>query len=154
MQPLPDNLQINLSNFTCCYKDGQNRVIPCLRVKISGVPKLSDIATLMRNLREITDQIPEAYVAITDLCELEVNKFFRAFILFGMEKSYKTFLAVKNQAAISFVVLGKLQRGSRLITDSLEKINKGVASKDYNYRYFFLEDESSINELIIKYFPF
>lgn len=154
MQSLPENLQVTLSNYTCQKPGNENRVIPCLRVVIAGTPSVTDVNNLMKNLREITDNISEKYIAITDLTNLQVSKFFRSFIMFGMEKAYKSFLSVKNQAAISFVILGPEQRGSRQVTDSLLKINSGVSSKDYNYRYFFLEYEKKVQELVKQYFEF
>ncbi len=149
MEELPKGISVSLQDYEFdSHKKGRS-TIPLLRVTISGVPTIGGLVALMKQVRLMTSTIRGEYIAITDLSNIEVNKIFESFILFGMEKSYKIFLSVKNQAKISFVVLGKKQN-NRLISDTLQRINSDIVKEDYSYKYYFLEDESKIGELVEK----
>lgn len=149
MDQLPKGISVSLQDYEFDSHQKGRSTIPLLRVTIAGVPTIGGLVALMKQLRLITRTIKGEYIAITDLSMLEVNKVFESFILFGMEKSYKIFLSVKNQAKISFVVLGKKQN-NRLISDTLQRINRDIVKEDYSYKYYFLEDESKIGELVEK----
>jgi hypothetical protein len=155
MHLLPDNLQLKLSDvlFYPPKSKKNPRSIVQLEIIIEKVPSIIGIKKLMDNIREVIAQLPSSkYIAITDLSHLSVNKFFRNFILSGMEKSYKSFISVPKQAAISFVVLGGDAKESRLLVSSLERINTDIAHQDYQYNYYFIENRDKIDSILSKHY--
>lgn len=149
MEHLPKGVTVSMQDFSYdSHKKGRSTVL-MLRVTISGMPTIGEIAALMKQIRLVTSNIKGDYISVTDLTKLEVNKIFESFILFGMEKSYKIFLSVKNQAIMSFVILGK-KDNNRFMSDTLKRINNDKVKENYAYQYFFLEDESRVSELVEK----
>lgn len=138
--------------YTVTLPTGKHHEIPMLRVTIAGTPSIGDISRLMAEIRNLTSSINENYIALTDLTKLKVNDFFRRIILYGMEKTYKSFLSVKNQAKISFVILGATQERNEAVVSTLTRINDEISGLDYQYSYFFLSDEKKVAQIVLKYF--
>jgi hypothetical protein len=78
----------------------------------------------MKEIKQLTDRLEHPYISVTNMQKLEVKPLLRSIILYGMEKTYKSFLSVKNKASLSFVVLPKDPKVSNVVIDSLENINR------------------------------
>lgn len=136
--------EVSIESLSILDNSGEkNNNVPILRVVISGAPSLGGILEGMKRIRESIEQMPQEYVAITDISQLEISKFVRSVILFGMEASYKGLLAVKHQALLSLVIIDKRADGAQSMVDMLQRINaKQLDGKDnYAFRYEFVSNE-------------
>lgn len=117
-----------------------------MNVIISAEPNLKDVFGLMATINKLADKIQGDYISVTDLSKLSVNSFLKSLIIYGMEHTYKSFLAVRHKAIISFVLLGEDEKSNQKIVNSLKSINDYDKQK-YAYRYFFIKDINQVKSI-------
>jgi hypothetical protein len=139
------NEHINIKTTELSLSNGN---ITQLTVLISGSPSIREIMSLMKRINEETDKIKQRYISVTDLSKLDVGNLFRSIIIYGMEKTYKSFLAVKNRAIISFVIINDQEKTGRSMMDSLKEINN--SNDDYAYKYLFINNIDQVKPIVEK----
>jgi len=117
-----------------------------MNVIISSQPSLKDVLGLMDKINKIADKIKGDYISVTDLSNLSTNSFLGSLIIYGMEHTYKSFLAVRHKALISFVILGNDLKSNQKIVNSLKTIDS-IDKEKYTYRYFFIKDISQVKSI-------
>lgn len=120
-----------------------------MEVEIHGTPSLPEIIHLMGDIKAIIKVTKGDYISVTDLTKLSINKFLGKIILSGMESAYKLALGVGRPSVISFVILGNGQEYAGVLSNTLQNINtqKIDTTKDYKYRYYFVEKREQIRAI-------
>lgn len=134
-------VQVSLSEIKIKDKD-----LFLMNVIISSQPSLKDVLGLMDKINKIADEIKGDYISVTDLSNLSTNSFLGSLIIYGMEHTYKSFLAVRHKALISFVLLGNDLKSNQKIVNSLKTIDNTDKDK-YTYRYFFIKDINQVKTI-------
>lgn len=144
------NTSVVLDQLEFVSRDGENQSVSSCNVRISGIPGIGEIRKLMNEIDEITKNLKEDYVAITDLRGLKIAKFLQMIILYGMEKTYKSILSVSNPAKLSFVIIPHEQKESKLLQKSLEEINENESDEDYKYEYIFTSSPEEAKDMVAR----
>jgi hypothetical protein len=122
---------------------------PLMHVVIQGIPLLSDMMNLMKNINKAADAIEGDYVSVTDMSKFSTNRFLSSIILYGMEKTYKSFLSVKHKSKISFVIVDEKSTDSKFLKYSLQDINNSEPNKP-GYNYYFVSSMDQVQAVCEK----